>query len=62
MNGQDFVPDTSNEEQSDAQALALGDLIGVRMMRMPSVRSTSSNGPLNLESRSRMRKRTGSSR
>jgi len=24
MNGQDFVPDTSNQEQSDAQALSRG--------------------------------------
>jgi len=24
MNGQDFVPDTSNQEQSDAQALSCG--------------------------------------
>src|SRR5450756_1736045 len=42
-----------------ACALAFGARIGVRMTRIPSERSTASNDRLYLESRSRMRNRTG---
>jgi hypothetical protein len=45
-----------------ANALAFGARIGVRTTSTPSVRNTSSNGPENLASRSRTRKRTRSSR
>src|SRR6266508_1599244 len=40
-----------------ANAFARGARIGVRRIRTPSVRNTSSNGPENLESRSRRRNR-----
>jgi hypothetical protein len=45
-------------DERSANAFARGARIGVRMMRTPSVRSTSSNGPENLASRSRRRNRT----
>ena len=35
MNGQDFVPDTSNQEQSDAQALSLGCATRAGSTRQP---------------------------
>lgn len=42
-----------------ACAFAFGAWIGVRMTRIPSDRSTVSNGPVNFASRSRMRNRAG---
>ena len=48
--------------QRSAKAFALGDLMGVRMIRMPSLRSTLSKGPANLASRSWMRKCAGAAR
>jgi hypothetical protein len=35
MNGEDFVPDTSNQEQSDAQALSLGCPTRAGSIRQP---------------------------
>jgi hypothetical protein len=35
MNGQDIVPDTSNREQSDAQALSRGRATRVGRMAQP---------------------------
>lgn len=45
-----------------AKALARGARIGVRMIRMPSNRKTSSKLAVNLVSRSRIRNRTGCAR
>src|SRR5512132_2202914 len=45
-----------------ANALAFGDWTGVRMTWTPSVRNTSSNGPENLASRSRIRNRLSPTR
>ena len=50
-----FPADCSHEPLGER--VALGALTGVRMARKPSVRNTSSNVPLNLASRSRMRSR-----
>ncbi|HMC02817.1 MAG TPA: hypothetical protein VKI23_01715, partial [Cellulomonadaceae bacterium] len=42
-----------------AWAFAFGARTGLRMTRIPSDRSTVSNGPVNFASRSRMRNRAG---
>jgi hypothetical protein len=35
VSGEDFMPDTSNQEQSDAQALSLGCATRAGSMRQP---------------------------
>jgi len=50
------------QRNRSANAFARGARIGVRMTRTPSARSTASNGPQNLASRSRRRNRTPESR
>ena len=57
---QAFTPDGADE--AFGEGLARGARIGVRMIRMPSERKTSSKLDVNLVSRSRIRNLTGRAR